>query len=296
MLHNSLSAVFPATTDDWSDIAVATLLDCYSSKYMELNRGSIRAKGWEEVISKLNTLCAEGKPIFTYRRCKNKLDVMKRRFKLENDKKLTNGGASSDWPWFAKMEEIMGGCPKYAGMPRAIESSDRVTCSLDRLHNTVSFHDLKPGVAASEIAARVIRVNSRNENQHLENDVTEAIHVADLTAPFCAEQEQGSIFSDAIGTDSKPSSLPGVSTTASRKRRKNHYSPGRQAKEIAHLVIEALERIELRRLEVMKEMEVRRHETYLQIAKMIIESNMQCNARFCNSRQESSAVDPQGPL
>ncbi|KAJ7531716.1 hypothetical protein O6H91_14G055700 [Diphasiastrum complanatum] len=134
MLQNSSTALVPATTDEWSDLAVATLLDCYNDKHIELNRGSIRAKGWQEVITKLNFVCAEGKPVFTYRRCKNKLDVMKRRFKLENDRKTSNGGAPPDWPWFQKMERIMGRNPRYCGIPGGIASGERLTAPSNKFH------------------------------------------------------------------------------------------------------------------------------------------------------------------
>ncbi|KAL1193936.1 Uridylate kinase PUMPKIN [Cardamine amara subsp. amara] len=61
--------------EEWSDAAIACLLDAYSDKFTQLNRGNLRGRDWEEVASSVSERCD----------------------------KLT-----SHWPWFKKMEEIVG--------------------------------------------------------------------------------------------------------------------------------------------------------------------------------------------
>ena len=50
--------------------------------------------------------------------CKNKVDNLKKRYKLERQR-MTSGGISvSHWPWFKQMEHIVGNLlPAKAGTP-----------------------------------------------------------------------------------------------------------------------------------------------------------------------------------
>ncbi|XP_031397117.1 uncharacterized protein LOC116208053 [Punica granatum] len=92
--------------EEWSDAAIACLLDAYSEKFMQLNRGNLRGRDWEEVAATVSERC--DKQTKSVEQCKNKVDNLKKRYKLERHR-MTNGGVSvSHWPWFKKLEEIVG--------------------------------------------------------------------------------------------------------------------------------------------------------------------------------------------
>lgn len=73
---------------------------------MMLNRGNLRGRDWEEVAAMVSERC--DKQTKSVEQCKNKVDNLKKRYKLERHR-LTNGGVSaSHWPWFKQMEQIVG--------------------------------------------------------------------------------------------------------------------------------------------------------------------------------------------
>ncbi|KAL8135883.1 uncharacterized protein LOC141713541 [Apium graveolens] len=92
--------------EEWSDSAIACLLDAYTDKFMQLNRGNLRGRDWEEVAGNVSERCE--KQCKSVEQCKNKVDNLKKRYKLERHR-MSNGGISaSHWPWFKKMEVIVG--------------------------------------------------------------------------------------------------------------------------------------------------------------------------------------------
>ncbi|KAK2985418.1 hypothetical protein RJ640_003160 [Escallonia rubra] len=92
--------------EEWSDTAIACLLDAYTDKFTQLNRGNLRGRDWEEVALVVSERCE--KQAKSVEQCKNKVDNLKKRYKLERHR-MSNGGISaSHWPWFKKMEQIVG--------------------------------------------------------------------------------------------------------------------------------------------------------------------------------------------
>ncbi|RAL51677.1 hypothetical protein DM860_010395 [Cuscuta australis] len=92
--------------EEWSDTGIACLLEAYSEKFMQLNRGNLRGRDWEEVAAMVSDRC-EKQPK-SVEQCKNKVDNLKKRYKLERHR-MSNGGVSaSHWPWFKQMEQIVG--------------------------------------------------------------------------------------------------------------------------------------------------------------------------------------------
>ncbi|KAF5473769.1 hypothetical protein F2P56_005730 [Juglans regia] len=92
--------------EEWSDAAIACLLDAYTEKFTQLNRGNLRGRDWEEVAATVSERCE--KQTKSVEQCKNKVDNLKKRYKLERQR-MTNGGLSvSHWPWFKQMEHIVG--------------------------------------------------------------------------------------------------------------------------------------------------------------------------------------------
>ncbi|VVA09360.1 PREDICTED: UMP kinase [Prunus dulcis] len=92
--------------EEWSDSAISCLLDAYTDKFTQLNRGNLRGRDWEEVAAIVSGRCDRQRK--SVDQCKNKVDNLKKRYKLERQR-MNNGGVSaSHWPWFKKMENIVG--------------------------------------------------------------------------------------------------------------------------------------------------------------------------------------------
>lgn len=92
--------------EEWSDAAIACLLDAYTEKFTQLNRGNLRGRDWEEVAVIVSDRCKRQSK--SVEQCKNKVDNLKKRYKLERHR-MSNGVVSaSHWPWFKKMELIVG--------------------------------------------------------------------------------------------------------------------------------------------------------------------------------------------
>ncbi|XP_078441382.1 aspartate/glutamate/uridylate kinase family protein [Wolffia australiana] len=99
--------------EEWSDSAIACLLDAYTEKYVQLNRGNLRGRDWEDVATVVSERCDKQKSGKSVEQCKNKVDNLKKRYKAERQR-LSSGNLSvSHWPWFAKMEQIVGHLSAY---------------------------------------------------------------------------------------------------------------------------------------------------------------------------------------
>ncbi|GMI65794.1 hypothetical protein like AT3G10030 [Hibiscus trionum] len=96
----SATAEYRKDREEWSDAAIGCLLEAYTDKLTQLNRGNLRGRDWEEVAAAVSERCEK--------QSKNKVDNLKKRYKLERHGMSDGGITASHWPWFKKMEEIVG--------------------------------------------------------------------------------------------------------------------------------------------------------------------------------------------
>ncbi|KAJ6828443.1 uncharacterized protein M6B38_286575 [Iris pallida] len=94
--------------EEWSDSAIACLLDAYTDKYVQLNRGNLRGRDWEDVATTVSERCDKQKAGKSVEQCKNKVDNLKKRYKVECQRLSSSNLPVSHWPWFKKMEQIVG--------------------------------------------------------------------------------------------------------------------------------------------------------------------------------------------
>ncbi|KAJ7974959.1 Uridylate kinase [Quillaja saponaria] len=99
--------------EEWSDTAIACLLDAYTEKFNQLNRGNLRGRDWEEVAEAVSDRCGAGidtkhKSYKSVEQCKNKIDNLKKRYKVELQRMTSGGLTTSHWHWFKKIEAIVG--------------------------------------------------------------------------------------------------------------------------------------------------------------------------------------------
>ncbi|RAL44744.1 hypothetical protein DM860_003503 [Cuscuta australis] len=104
----------PFREDCWSEEATSTLVDAWGRRYMELNRGNLRHKDWQEVADAVNSLHGHTKK--THRtdvQCKNRIDTLKKKYKTEKAKiSESNGTLTSSWPFFSRLDFLIGNSGK----------------------------------------------------------------------------------------------------------------------------------------------------------------------------------------
>ncbi|CAM6115651.1 unnamed protein product [Calypogeia fissa] len=177
---------------EWTDVAVATFLECFAEKYAAVKHKNLRGKDWKEVVDNLNKKCvAEGGPYFEYKQCRNKLDGLKKRFRQEKES-LNANLQPSKWQWYSRMCELRG------------RRNPRLSGGLEKAEL-----DLTEGVD-----------NTSDSKDHLDGGdglgigTPTEVQERSGTPPFCSQNEV-----DTASPRSKPRANLGKKT---RKRRRSH--------------------------------------------------------------------------
>lgn len=89
--------------DCWSEGATETLIEAWGDRYLRLNRGNLRQKDWKEVADSVNSRQNGVKPQRTDVQCKNRIDTLKKKYKLEKTK-----SNSSKWPFYNRLDYLIG--------------------------------------------------------------------------------------------------------------------------------------------------------------------------------------------
>ncbi|KAH0717842.1 hypothetical protein KY285_013873 [Solanum tuberosum] len=108
------SRPLPFREDCWSEQATWTLVDAWGRRYMELNRGNLRQKDWQQVSDSVNVLHGHSKKSRrTDVQCKNRIDTLKKKYKVEKAKIIeSNGTLTSSWPFFERLDVLIGNSDK----------------------------------------------------------------------------------------------------------------------------------------------------------------------------------------
>ena len=93
--------------DCWSEGATATLIEAWGERFMELSRGNLRQHHWQEVADIVSARDDYTKPPKSDVQCKNRVDTLKKKYKLEKTKSL----ASSKWVFFRRLDQLLGSPP-----------------------------------------------------------------------------------------------------------------------------------------------------------------------------------------
>ncbi|KAM5579618.1 trihelix transcription factor ASIL2 [Rosa sericea] len=97
--------------DCWSESATAVLIEAWGERYLELSRGNLKQKHWKEVADIVSSREDYGKTPKTDIQCKNRIDTVKKKYKLEKSKMVAGGGPSK-WPFFDKLDHLIGATAK----------------------------------------------------------------------------------------------------------------------------------------------------------------------------------------
>ncbi|MCO5550191.1 hypothetical protein L7F22_003673 [Adiantum nelumboides] len=102
----------PSRDDCWSENGTFALIQAWGDRYLELNRGNLKQKHWKDVADSVNSRpLSSCKPPKTDVQCKNRLDTLKKKYKIEKSK-LVTGGAPCKWAFFDRLDELIGSSKK----------------------------------------------------------------------------------------------------------------------------------------------------------------------------------------
>ncbi|KNA04017.1 hypothetical protein SOVF_203670 [Spinacia oleracea] len=93
--------------DCWSEGATSVLIDAWGERYMELSRGNLKQKHWKEVADIVSSREDYTKVPKTDIQCKNRIDTVKKKYKIEKQK-VASGGGPSRWPFFDRLDRLIG--------------------------------------------------------------------------------------------------------------------------------------------------------------------------------------------
>uniref|UniRef100_A0A5B7A7T0 Putative trihelix transcription factor ASIL2-like n=1 Tax=Davidia involucrata TaxID=16924 RepID=A0A5B7A7T0_DAVIN len=99
--------------DCWSEGATSVLIDAWGERYLELSRGNLKQKHWKDVADIVSSRDDYTKPPKTDIQCKNRIDTVKKKYKLEKAK-IAAGGGPSKWPFFERLDQLIGPTAKMA--------------------------------------------------------------------------------------------------------------------------------------------------------------------------------------
>lgn len=118
--QNTLTLALPSQVrssggreDCWSESATGVLIEAWGERYLELSRGNLKQKHWKEVADIVSSREDYGKTPKTDIQCKNRIDTVKKKYKLEKSKMVAGGGPSK-WPFFDKLDHLIGATAKVA--------------------------------------------------------------------------------------------------------------------------------------------------------------------------------------
>lgn len=90
--------------DCWSEGATEALVEAWGERYIQLKRGNLRQKDWQEVADAVNEhQDALGRPRRTDVQCKNRIDTLKKKYKIEKARR-----GPSEWSFLSRLDELIG--------------------------------------------------------------------------------------------------------------------------------------------------------------------------------------------
>ncbi|KAF6146708.1 hypothetical protein GIB67_008994 [Kingdonia uniflora] len=94
--------------DCWSEGATSALIDAWGERYLELSRGNLKQQHWKDVADIVSSREEDyTKPAKTDVQCKNRIDTLKKKYKLEKSK-IESGQGPSKWVFFHRLDHLIG--------------------------------------------------------------------------------------------------------------------------------------------------------------------------------------------
>jgi len=105
---SSKSRPSPVLREDcWSEEETQALIEAWGSRHLALNRGNLRQHHWKEVAAAVNAAVSGRR---TDVQCKNRIDTLKKKYKIEKARTADSAGAYvSPWPFFCRLDFLIAG-------------------------------------------------------------------------------------------------------------------------------------------------------------------------------------------
>ncbi|URE13510.1 hypothetical protein MUK42_07563 [Musa troglodytarum] len=102
--------------DCWSEGATSTLIDAWGERFLELSRGNLKQKHWQEVADAVTSRDGYTKAPKTDVQCKNRIDTLKKKYKIEMSKISASGSSTtSSWSFFRRLDLLLAPNHKPTG-------------------------------------------------------------------------------------------------------------------------------------------------------------------------------------
>ncbi|XP_071711325.1 trihelix transcription factor ENAP2-like [Rutidosis leptorrhynchoides] len=140
--------------DCWSESGTETLIETWGERYLQLNRGNLRQKDWKHVADAVNANRDGSKPPRTDVQCKNRIDTLKKKYKIE---KLKSKTTPSKWPFFNRLDHLIGTVVSNSVSWKKgnIVNSSSVTVTIKSISKPNPNPNLKGGVSSGESVGRI---------------------------------------------------------------------------------------------------------------------------------------------
>lgn len=249
--------------DCWSEGATAVLIDAWGERYLELSRGNLKQKHWKEVAEIVSAREDYMKTPKTDIQCKNRIDTVKKKYKSEKAK--IAAGATSKWPFFDRLDQLIGPSSK---IPAGTATAGTSAAGNSNLQPQKVPLGIPVGVRASQY-----HHPQKPQQQQLPQPVlkNQKIQFRRRGPPVESDSEEREVSSPAASSDSLPPesferkrprvmSSNNVAARGSERGRKSKVW-GSAVRELTQAILkfgEAYEQAERSKLQQVVEMEKQR--------------------------------------
>ncbi|KAJ0983778.1 hypothetical protein J5N97_002134 [Dioscorea zingiberensis] len=101
--------------DCWSEGATSALIDAWGERFLDLSRGNLKQKHWQEVADAVSSRDDYTKTPRTDVQCKNRIDTLKKKYKMEKSKISSSPAYRTPWPFFDRLDLLLG--PSHKPVP-----------------------------------------------------------------------------------------------------------------------------------------------------------------------------------
>ncbi|KAK9706041.1 hypothetical protein RND81_07G101000 [Saponaria officinalis] len=98
-----------AATSAWSEEGTFVLLEIWGERFLQLGRSSLRSEDWKDVAERVSQATRSEIEVSE---CRNRMNVLKAKYKREKAKWGGLGGGISKWVFYRKMDGLMTMSPR----------------------------------------------------------------------------------------------------------------------------------------------------------------------------------------
>ncbi|XP_073007999.1 trihelix transcription factor ENAP2-like [Typha latifolia] len=244
----------PYREDCWSEGETAALVEAWGGRYMDLNRGNLRQKHWQEVADAVNSrrgAAVRKRPPRTDVQCKNRIDTLKKKYKVEKARISGGAAAGSQWPFYERLDFLVGSSTTPSSTVRK-PSTSPATVTSPPMALPLPFHRKGPPLPAAMPATINMRPVVKPLPTALPVDGSFIRKAAAAAAAAKGEEEE----EEELGSSSRS-----MSSTRSGKRERGEGVDGiRQLARAIEKFAEIYERVEGSKQRQMMELEKQKME------------------------------------